>query len=373
MKIGFFSPYLPKHAGGGEKHALTTAWYLAQRHEVTMLVPEVSAELPVLIQRYEKLFNLDLSRVHWKSSLLAQRQSNVLQTWLETRHYDAFFFFTDGSFFFPGSKRSILHVQIPFTNTLSTWQRKKLAAWTVLNTNSDFTKQVIQKNWQRAVDIIHYPFVNTADIAYPSPKKERKILAVGRFYDPQHTDVHAKRQDLLVDAFVQACQQRDWHKEGWELHLVGSVEPGGVHSDFVHQLQKQADGYPVFFHHDISHAELEEYYRRSMVFWHAAGFGINEEKYPQKVEHFGMSVIEAMAHGTIPVVTNKGGLKETVVDTQNGFLFSTLEELLTNTEKIMNASTKEKAAWQDAAHNRAQQFSLQRFCDTIDTMLTMKN
>lgn len=373
MRVGIFSPYLPKHYGGGEKHVLTTAEYLSEQHEVDILIPTDSTNVVKAQEQYETFFDIDLSRVNWVPSALADRTMKPWQIWNLTREYDVFLYATDGSVFLSGAKQSILHVQIPFSNEhRGLWARQKLNSWNVINTNSEFTKKVIEKNWKTAVDIIHYPYVNTKEIPFPNENKRRFILSVGRFYDPAHTDVHAKRQDILIEAFKKGCKESGWDKRNWELHLVGAVEPASVHDDFVKELQKSAKGFPVFFHHDIPHDELTQLYAKSQIFWHAAGYGIDEQEHPQRVEHFGMSTIEAMAYGVLPVVVNRGGLKETVDHETNGFRFTTEEELIDYTMQLMNMKTDERAAWQRRARHKAEQFSLERFQKTIDQMLVMK-
>ncbi|MCD8484489.1 glycosyltransferase family 4 protein [Candidatus Woesebacteria bacterium] len=373
MRVGIFSPYLPKHYGGGEKHVLATAEFLSRQHEVTIFIPTSTENIEAAQAQYESFFDLDLSRVQWQPSTLADRTLKSWQIWSLTRQFDVFLYATDGSIFLSGAKKSILHVQIPFTNQhRGLWPRKKLNSWNVINTNSEFTKEVIESHWNTAVDVIHYPYVDTAQIPFsPDMRKQRQILAVGRFYDPEHTDVHAKRQDVLVETFKRGCKELGWDKRNWQLHLVGAVEPDSVHTAFVTRLKKAAQGFPIFFHHDISHTELSDLYAKSRFFWHAAGYGVDETTHPQKVEHFGMSTIEAMARGTLPVVTDKGGLKETVDHGENGFRFSTDDELLSYTHELMGLKTDERATWAQRARTKAEQFSLERFHHTIDQMLSM--
>lgn len=371
MTIGMYSPYLPKHAGGGEKHFLTTAWYLAQTHDVFLLIPDNVTDMATRIQEYERLFGLDLSRVKWFPSELASGRGNPLTRWQETKRYDVFWYATDGSVFLCGSPKSVLHIQIPFRNRHAGWfARQKLQSWRVRNANSRFTQRVVQEAWQIPVPFIHYPFVDTTNIPFPAKKKKKsQILAVGRFFDPDLTDVHAKRQDVLIEAFVTAYEKFNWGRKNLSLVLVGGIEPEGVHADFVHRLKQKAKGYPITFLHDVSYTRLHRLYDESLIFWHAAGFNIDEAAEPQRVEHFGMSTIEAMAHGCVPVVVNKGGLKESVDDKQNGFRFETTAELGEITQQIIRMGEKRVGLMARAAREKAETFSLERFCRTIDAMM----
>jgi glycosyltransferase involved in cell wall biosynthesis len=363
MKIGLYSPYIPKHFGGGEKHMLTSAWYLSQKHEVDFLIPSDVPNEKTWRRKYETLFGLDLSKVRFVPSALADRSSSPLQTWRITAQYDAFLYLTDGSLFFSGSKNSILHVQVPYTfSKNSILERLKLATWKTKNANSRFTKKVVEKAWNISLPYLHYPYVRISPQNTPV-KKNNDILAVGRFVAPGHA-TQSKGQEVLLRAFVEA--QKKGKLANSTLHLVGTIDPGAER--FVSELTQEAKGYPIRFHHDISQAELEKLYDRCGLFWHAAGWGIDDTKQPEKVEHFGMVTIEAMARGCIPVVLEKGGSKEIITRGKDGFFFEDENELIAISQNLLRSSSKHLQI-QKAARKRAEDFSLERFCETLDTMV----
>ncbi len=367
MKIGMFSPYLPKHFGGGERHFLTTAAYLSQQHNVEILLAEIPSDLKSRVHTYEERFDLDLSAIHWKESGLATGTQSALKTWQETRSYDAFFFLTDGSLFLNGSRRGVLHVQIPFTQPLTLLGKLKLRTWQVLNTNSEFTKEVIERSWQRSVDVVHAPFVDTAQIPEKLPKKQPEILTVGRFFDPESAGQN-KRHDILIRAFIDGCKKNIWpHKT--VLHVAGAVEPGKHHEEYVDSLKELAKNYPVEFHLDAPHQEIVDLYARCEVYWHATGFEVSEIDHPELVEHFGMTPLEAQAWGCIPIVVPKGGLTETVSNGDTGWYYTTQTELLEKTLLVFSLNTQEKNIWQQRVRNAAERYSLARFCHTIDQMI----
>ena len=74
--------------------------------------------------------------------------------------------------------------------------------------------------------------------------------------------------------------------------------------------------------------ELRELFARASVYWHATGFSVKE---PAAQEHFGITIIEGMAAGAVPVVFNSGGPPEIITSGENGYLFDTLEELVDDT------------------------------------------
>ena len=367
MKIGLYSPYVPKHFGGGEKHFLTSAWYLAQKHQVEVLIPPGVKDLKQRIAKYEKLFALDLSKVTFTPSPLATGQRQPWKAWQLTHRFDAFLYLTDGSLFLSGAKRNILHIQIPFTQADGLLFPWKLKNWQIKNANSEFTRQVVEKAWHTTIPYLHYPYTTIPEAAVIDTPRQPVILAVGRFMDPQNNVMHSKHQDVLLEAFREGREQHGW--DDWKLVLVGSIEPDTAHQAYVKQLKHEYRDLPVEWRHDIPDAELKQLYQSSSLFWHAAGFGVDEHQNPQQVEHFGMSTVEAMSYGLIPIVINKGGLKEIITDQHNGFFFSSPEELITATQKVITMAEGAEAELRHLASQRAQNFSLDRFCQTLDEMI----
>ena len=62
--------------------------------------------------------------------------------------------------------------------------------------------------------------------------------------------------------------------------------------------------------------------RAASIYWHATGFGTSEQMQPSKQEHFGMSIVEAMSAGAVPIAFDAGGPRETVDPGANGYLWS---------------------------------------------------
>jgi glycosyltransferase involved in cell wall biosynthesis len=79
---------------------------------------------------------------------------------------------------------------------------------------------------------------------------------------------------------------------------------------------------------------LTELYGKSRIFWCATGLG--EDGIPHKMEHFGISTVEAMSAGCVPVVIRRGGQPEIVRDNVDGFCWNSVEELRNLTLKLAN-------------------------------------
>jgi glycosyltransferase involved in cell wall biosynthesis len=121
--------------------------------------------------------------------------------------------------------------------------------------------------------------------------------------------MQAKGQDVLIKAFIQMC---DKGLKDWRLILAGGSLAEEKENQFLKELKRQAMNYPIEFLVNIDFEGLRNIYGKAKIFWHAAGFGIEEEKEPYRVEHFGITTVEAKAAGCVPVVIDKGGLREIV-------------------------------------------------------------
>jgi len=183
--------------------------------------------------------------------------------------------------------------------------------------NSEFTRTWIARYWNRPSLVLPPP----VDVERFRPGEKRKgILSVGRFFAGSHNKKHL----VMVRAFREMV---DEGLDGWELHLAGGTTPGSAHQEYLERVRALARGYPVLIHTDVPFDRLAELYAESAIYWHASGFGEDENREPIKFEHFGITTVEAMAAGCVPVVIGKGGQPEIVDHGRNGFLWNTLEEL----------------------------------------------
>ena len=133
---------------------------------------------------------------------------------------------------------------------------------------------------------------------------------------------------------------------------------------YTKNLLKISEGYPVEIVKNPDFSSLKDIYGKARIFWSASGFDEDEDKNPEKVEHFGITVVEAMAGGAIPVVYNAGGHKEIIDDGRNGFLWETAGDLRKITKKLIDdASEARKISL--AAKEGAEKFRLERFRNEI--------
>ncbi len=218
---------------------------------------------------------------------------------------------------------------------------------------SKYSEYWVKKLWQKESTIL-FPPVDTEN--FYSKKKEKIILSVGRFF-PEH---HNKKQLELAEVFISLCNEHPVEMKGYELLLVGGLENRKAHLEYVDKIRDISKGYPIKILPNIEWRDLLETFAKAEIFWHAAGFGEDENKHPEKFEHFGITTVEAMAAGCIPVVINKGGQKEIVREAENGFMFEDFNELKEKTlEAIKNP--EKLVSMMETAKKDAKMFSNEVF------------
>jgi glycosyltransferase involved in cell wall biosynthesis len=202
-----------------------------------------------------------------------------------------------------------------------------LVSYSVVTANSCFTAEWVQKMWGRRSEIIY----SACDSMGPVAEKEKIILNVGRFIVSNEGTLY-KRQDVLLDAFLQLS---DIQRDGWQLHFVGSVARDARSMALIARLEEAADGRPVFFHFDADLDTLRDLYRRAPLYWHATGYGFPAHEHPTLQEHFGITTVEAMSAGAVPVAINSGGQREIITHAVDGFLWDKPSALTAQTARLI--------------------------------------
>lgn len=359
------SPYLPNHFGGGEKYLLdiaTTALQLGW--QVTIAVPQAlsATELANIREKYQSFYGQPLKEVRWISATVLSNGS-WWQKWQWSRQFDALFWVTDGSVFLSGARQNILHIQIPFSTPLGMATRMKLHSWQYLTANSTLTQRVIDQHWGIHIPIVHWPMVSPicTEEEMIQLKKEKIILHVGRFF----RQLHSKRQDILVQAFRQLYEKHPKLMKDWQLVLVGNVED----PQYLDEVKSLAKGLPVKILTDVSRKDLEKWYRKAQLYWHATGYEVNESEHPEQTEHFGITTVEAMTAGAIPLVVLKGGQGQVVGSELARLGWETIPELVEKTANLLR-NQKSHASLQSAAYTQARAFSAEQFYVTLSKILT---
>ncbi|MHB1161761.1 MAG: glycosyltransferase [Chloroflexota bacterium] len=214
-----------------------------------------------------------------------------------------------------------------------------------------FVQKWLNSYWGKKGEIL-YPPVDV-DVYDPRREKRNIILNVGRFFSGSHN----KKHQVMIEAFKRMCQKG---LAGWELHLAGGVAPGKIHAEYLEKVRRKAEGYPIFLHTDAPFEELKRLYEEASIYWHASGYGENENRNPIRFEHFGITTVEAMAAGCVPVVIAKAGQLETVEHGRSGFLWNSLPDLESYTLQVIKDPTL-RASLQQGAAARARAFDQESF------------
>ena len=353
--------------GGGELYIGAMAEELSTRHEVSLIVttPFDPARLGnllglhfdhVRIEKLEPLSDPGLSSSRWQRFLVERSVTRAM------REFDVGIRVATGRVPFGGARRNLLHVQVPYSpgRSLSTiWQsfsnRRALRSYERIVYNSRFTASMASGfSLPSQKTTVLYPPVEMGT-APPCSWKAREpvVLAVGRFTDQNHP----KRQLELVRAFKQLL---DEGLRGWSLVLAGSVGRDSASRNYLESVRAAAKGLPVELRVDISRQELIDLYERSRLFWHATGMDLDEWTTPHKVEHFGITTVEAMARGCIGIVVDLGGQREIVQHEVNGFRWANEAELRALTWRVIRGSQSNDAMIERGVES-ARKFSRERF------------
>ena len=344
MRAAIFNPYLDT-LGGGERYTLSFADVLVKNgYDV-----DLEWKDPGIKEALEKRFGMDLSKI------------NIVSDVKKGDGYDLCFWVSDGSIPLMHARRNILHFQVPFHGVggKSLMNKMKLFRINKIVCNSKFTKSVIDREFG-VESIVVYPPVDTA--GFKSKRKENLILYVGRF----SKILQSKSQDVLVSVFKRLC---DTGLKDWKFVLAGGTEVGV--SGQLNELKNLAEGYPIEIIESPDFDTLKSLYGKTKIFWSASGFGQNEAENPEKMEHFGITVVEAMSSGAVPVVFNGGGHKEIIRDGIDGYLWNFEDELIEKTLRLIKEGKKSHTPWVNAKR-RSMDFSLSNFEKNVVSYILQK-
>ena len=159
------------------------------------------------------------------------------------------------------------------------------------------------------------------------PEAADRIITIPNplpFDPPQEIDLKAKESVILyagrihpekgLDLLIAAASSLPM---GWILDVVGphQISAGGGGEEYLATLKCKAKGLPVMFSgplHEMS--QLNERYKRATVF-----------VYPSIAdggETFGLAVLEAMAWGCVPIVSDLACFQDFVTHGTNGMVFN---------------------------------------------------
>ncbi|MEO8481493.1 MAG: glycosyltransferase [Acidobacteriota bacterium] len=242
--------------------------------------------------------------------------------------------------------RALAAVHRDDTDFVDTYQR--------FLSDSHYTAHWVRELWRVPSDVLYPP---VRPVVAPAGKT-RSIVSIGRFFDPTHG--HCKKQREMVDAFV--ALQRNGRLVDWELVLIGGCD--ARNREYLLDLKRRSRGCPVRFAVNAPGEALTTALAGASLYWHAGGYGEDPLRHPERFEHFGIAVVEALAAGAVPLVFGAAGPAEIVRDGVDGCHWHSIDRLQELTiDLATNPLRREQLA--SAAVVRARDFSFDVFAANV--------
>jgi GT2 family glycosyltransferase/glycosyltransferase involved in cell wall biosynthesis len=343
--------------GGGEKYILSVAHAYSTSGFRTILATRA---------RYSRVRLLTLGRDFGLDLGLVEL------TTLDEVSYPVDVFITMGNEVYPPvepiGKINIHHCQFPFPPESQTNEQvSRLNKIDYVVVNSEYTKG----HYLQAAQSVGFNNLKVVVISPPisdlpvteKEKNQSQILSVGRFF----VHGHSKNQHMLITAFRDLFIK---HPDA-SLVLAGGLAPGSVHREYLDMCRDLAKDLPITFQIDAERDEISALMESSSIYWHGAGFEVDPELFPERCEHFGISLVEAMGSGLIPVVVGNGGPDEIVQFGVNGFKYQSVEGLIRRTSLIFDLDDQSREMMRKAARARFEEYIVFDF-DAAWTSLALR-
>lgn len=336
-KIGIFNEYWTS-LGGGELRALHIALAL-RAHGDVYLISRNNIDIKELCHHF------GLSAIGLKLAVIPDFDGK------DTADLDIFINTAFCSRIISRAKKSAYLVSFPHTGG----DISEMLSYDLLVSNSDFTQRWCENYWPGSTSKMLYPAVNVSNI-YPNPDvKECTIVSVGRFFFSGHN----KKQAEMVDAFIELRKNPAY--ANWRLVLIGGCNTAkSSDKDYLQHVREKASGHPVEILVDAPSAVVEDQLDKASIYWHATGVGLTDF-FPDQFEHFGMAIVEAMSHGTVPIIHNRGGAPEIVKHGECGYVFDSVDTLVKQTARLIDIkeqSPNEYVRLSLATRKRSEGFAL---------------
>lgn len=388
MKIGIYQSYWGA-VGGGQRYVAVAAELLAQTHDVEIVHHRPDFDRA----HFEEAMQVDLSRIGFRCIPALERpqpssRNPLARLRLEAEFgrdvsspYELFINNSDTPPIFNHAGRGVLIVHFPLVSfdefharNTPGWAnrpapvryaadlyqrrewRKRFETYDTYVANSQYGQQWVARRWGIRAEVLYPPL--RQGLA-PSAKLAT-IVSIGAIRSEQH-----KKQSVLVDAFKRLC---DEGLSGWRYIIIGATGKSSEDRQALQDLRQAIEGYPIELRPDASGADLKSTLESASILWHSMGFGVDQEREPGRLEHFGMVATEAMAAGCLPVAFNGGGLPESVVHGETGWLWSTPDDLRRYTRAVADDAER-REAMSRAAVARAATFGTEAFRARFESLV----
>lgn len=324
-KVLIYNPYFAT-LGGGEYFSCQIGLFFWQKN----FKVEIAWKDGKIITLLEKRFNLKLKgkiEVNKKAFTIIKQKGNLWQKYQFEKKYDLLFFVSDGSIPWLFAKENWLLFQAPFINVngKSFLNQLKLKKIDKLICYSYYVKKFLDREF-KVNSLVVYPPLSGDFYFLAKKKKENIILSIGRF-DEKLND---KNHGLMIEVFKKLVKKG---LKNWKLVLIGGLLRKNKSFE---KLEKSKEDYPIKIITNCSFKKLLSYLQKAKIYWSATGYNQNLENYPQKAEHFGLAVAQAILADVLPLVYDAGGPLEIIGNKYKKSLFwREEEELLKKTQYFL--------------------------------------
>lgn len=357
--------------GGGQKYGFTVANALQDMFDITLILNREITHKNILdwyhldlsackIKIVEIPFYNQFDSPHLDPARVSRRIGNPFHIISrESGNYDFFINNSMNEMVYPLSNVSSLICHFPERRPKSYFYADK---YTHVIYNSKYTAHWIERKWKFKPHQHIYPPVDMAPSEGEElPPKENIILSVARFEAGG-----SKKQLEMVKTFLKINRRFPELAKDWQLVLAGGSPDENDYLKTIRETiarygteNKNADikNADIKIEINISGDRLKSYYRRASVFWHLCGL---DQEDPALVEHFGMTIGEAMQNRIAPIVFDGGGQREIVEHGENGFRVDSTASLMRYTLQIMKDRELRRQMGQKA-FEKSDEFSRQTF------------
>lgn len=323
--------------GGGQKYGFTVAHALQDMFEITLILNKKITHQDILdwyhldlsacaIKIIEIPFFEQFSSIHLDPVHVNQRTGNPFHIISkESGNYDFFINNSMNEKVYPLANVSAIICHFPERRPKDYFYADR---YTYIIYNSQYTAHWIEQKWKFSPHQHIYPPVDM-DIGQDQEKssKENIILSVARF------EVGGSKKQLeLVYTFLKLNRRFPGLFNQWRLVLAGGSPDENDYLKTIKKVIEKSGAENIQLKLNIPGDELKSLYQRSVIFWHLCGL---DQTDPALVEHFGMTIVEAMQNRTVPIVFDGGGQREIVEHGSSGFRVSSTAQLMTFTLKLI--------------------------------------
>lgn len=227
--------------------------------------------------------------------------------------------------------------------------------------NSNYTKHWLLKYWNkinsRKISILAPPVLPLKERTSLFSKKKNIIMTCGRI-DPE--------KKLLEMAMIFHHHKKEFGD--YEFHIAGTLyenEPSFM--QYFKKLEQIAvQNKSIVLHPNISFSELILLYKTAKIYWHGMGYQEDLETNPIKTEHFGISIVEAMTYGCVPVVHNSGGQAQIVGNAGLNTAWQTEKEAVSIIKNLIQNKNELKTQAKRAIE-KSRQYAEEEFINNLIT------